>query len=190
MIFHFRSSSIGGHLHLTPLYPLVKSCKLEFKIWVKSDQWLLGYSAFHILRSSSILGRLPLEVIFIWHLCIIWISPINLSFKFEKDLTSGCWDIQLLIFWGRLHFKQFSIWFGFISLSLKYAADPISGSWDIPLLIEVVFRLRLSSVWGSLYFKHLFFGFSPLALSLKFEEVLISGCWDIKLLIFWGCLPL
>ena len=28
VIFHFRSSSIGGHLHLTPLYTLVKSYKL------------------------------------------------------------------------------------------------------------------------------------------------------------------
>ena len=78
VIFHFRLSSIGGHLHL-----MVKSHKLKFQIWVRSDQWLLRYSTFYILRSSSFLGRLPLEVIFIWHLCILWLSPISLSFKFE-----------------------------------------------------------------------------------------------------------
>ena len=97
-------SSVGGHLHLIPLYSWVKSYKLKIKIGVRSDQWLLRYSTFHILRSSSILGLLPLEIIFIWYLCILWLSPVRLSFKIDYDLTRGCWDILLFIFWGHLPF--------------------------------------------------------------------------------------
>ena len=104
VIFHFRSSSIGSHLHLTPLYPFVKSCKLKFQIWVRSNQWVLRYSTFHILRWSSILGRLTLEVMFIWQLSTQWLSPISLGFKFQLDLTRGCWDILLFIFWDHLPF--------------------------------------------------------------------------------------
>ena len=106
VIFHFRSSSIGGHLHFTTFYPLVKSFNHKFQFWVRSDQWLLRCSTFNILRSSSILGRLPFEVIFIWHLCILCLSPVSLYFKFEYDLTSGCWDILLFIFWGHLPFLK------------------------------------------------------------------------------------
>ena len=58
-IFHWRSSS------LKPYLTLVWSHELMFKIWGRSDQCLLRYSNFHILRSSSIRGRLPLKVVFI-----------------------------------------------------------------------------------------------------------------------------
>ena len=59
VIFHWRSSSLKSYL------TLVWSHELRFKIWGRSDQWLLRYSNFHILRSSSIRGCFPLEVFFI-----------------------------------------------------------------------------------------------------------------------------
>ena len=57
-IFLWRSSS------LKPYLTLVWSHVLLFKIWGRSDQCLLRYSNFHILRSSSIRGRLPLKFVF------------------------------------------------------------------------------------------------------------------------------
>ena len=56
VIFHWMSSSFK------PFLTLVWSYELMFKILGRSDQWLLRYSNFHILRSSSIRGRLPLKV--------------------------------------------------------------------------------------------------------------------------------
>ena len=49
---------------------------------------------------------LPLEVIFIWSICKLWFGHLSLSIEFEYDTISGCWDIILLIFWGRLHLKH------------------------------------------------------------------------------------
>ena len=59
-----------GHLQLEVIFIssisiFVWSPELKFKIWGGSDEWLLRYSTFNILRSSSIGGRLPLEVVFI-----------------------------------------------------------------------------------------------------------------------------
>ena len=59
VIFHWRLSS------LKPFLSLVWSHELMFKIWGRSNQWLLRYSNFHILRSYSIRGCLPLKVVFI-----------------------------------------------------------------------------------------------------------------------------
>jgi hypothetical protein len=58
-VFHWRLSSFQAFLIL------VWSLKLNFKIWGRSNQCLLRYSTFDILRSSSIGGRLPLKVVFI-----------------------------------------------------------------------------------------------------------------------------
>ena len=74
----------------------VCSPKCQLKLWGRSSQWLLRYSTFNILRSSSIGCRLHFK-----HLLFLFV-PLSLSFKFEEDPMSGCWDIQLLIFWGRL----------------------------------------------------------------------------------------
>ena len=110
VIFLLRSSSIWGHLHLIPLYILGCSHELKFQIWARSDQWLLRYSTFNILRSSSIWSRLPLEFIFNRNLCTLRVVPLSLSFKFEQDLTSGCWHILLFIFWGLLPFEVVFHW--------------------------------------------------------------------------------
>ena len=59
VVFYWRSSSFKRIL------TLVWSHERMFKIWGRSDQWLLRYSNFHILRSSSIRGCLPLKVVFI-----------------------------------------------------------------------------------------------------------------------------
>ena len=56
-------SSTGGHLHLKHLQTLVWSPKANYKIWVWSHQWLLRYSTFYILRSSSIWGHLHLKLL-------------------------------------------------------------------------------------------------------------------------------
>ena len=98
--------------------------ELRSQIWGRSHQRLLRYQAFIILRSSSIGGRLSLEIVFILKHLFFWFGPLSLCFKFEEDLISGCWDIQLLIFWGLLplevvirgHFKYFLFWFAPLSL--------------------------------------------------------------------------
>ena len=73
--------------------------KLKFKIWGRSNQWLLRYSTFNILRLSSIWGRLHFKQF--W----FWFGLLSLSLKLEEDPISGCWDIQLLIYSGRLPFE-------------------------------------------------------------------------------------
>ena len=84
---------------------------------------------------------------------IIWFGLLSLSLNYE---LSGCWDIQLLIFWGHLPLKlvfilrSCKIWFGQLSLSLN-EYDPISGFWDI----QVFNILRLSSIRGRLHSKDL-----------------------------------
>ena len=56
--FLFVNSSTG---HLKQCLILIWSPQLNFKIWERSDHWLLGYSTFNILRSSSIKGLLHFE---------------------------------------------------------------------------------------------------------------------------------
>ena len=69
VVFHSRSSSSK------PFLTLVWSHELIFKILGRSDQWLLRYSTFHILRSSSIRGRLPLKVVFIETFFVFGLVP-------------------------------------------------------------------------------------------------------------------
>ena len=45
----------------------------------------------HIERSSSIGGRLPLEVVFHWRLSSIG-GHLHLMLKFGDDMNRGCWD--------------------------------------------------------------------------------------------------
>ena len=45
VFFHY---SFGGLLHLKHFYSLLWSHKLKFKIWGRSDQWLLRYSIFNV----------------------------------------------------------------------------------------------------------------------------------------------
>jgi hypothetical protein len=96
-------------------------------------------------RSSSMEGRLPLEVVFILSFYNIWLGPISLSFKFGEDQISGCWDTPIFHFWGRLpwklifHWRSSSFYFilfhnisvGPLSLSFKFGEDLTSGCWDI-----------------------------------------------------------
>ena len=96
VIFHLRSSSIWGRLPFEVIlisYISTLGCFHVLKFfWARSDQWLLRYSTFRILRSSSIWGRLPSEVIFIWYLCTLCVVPTSLSFNFDQNPTSGCWE--------------------------------------------------------------------------------------------------
>ena len=60
---------------------------------------IFHFSYFDVVfrwRSSSAWGRLPMEVIFIWYLCTLCFDPNSLSFKFELDPNSGCWENQIL----------------------------------------------------------------------------------------------
>ena len=118
-----------GHLllevvYISSIFDMVWSPELKFQIWGRSDQWLLRYSTFNILRSSSIGGHLCCK--HIW----FWFGPLSLSLKFEKDLISFCWDIQFLIsrlssIGVRLYFIHFGFWFG--PLSFSFEEDPTSG---------------------------------------------------------------
>ena len=85
-----------GRLPSEVIYIFVWSPDIKFKIWGRSDQKLLRYSTFNILRSSSIEGHLHFK-----HFAF-WFGPLALSFKFDNDLISGCFVIQILIFWGCL----------------------------------------------------------------------------------------
>jgi hypothetical protein len=131
-VFHWRSSSIGGRLNFKQYSILFWPHKLKFKIWGRSNEWLLRYSTINMLSLSSMECCLP------WNL--------SSSLKFDENLESGCWDIPLLIFWGHLPWKvvfhgrsssyhAIKFWFGLISLSLKFEEAPIRSYWDIPLLI-------------------------------------------------------
>ena len=161
-------------------------------------------AVFH-WRSSSFqeifLGRLPSEAVFIsrnfnilrlsFHRKLSSIQE-SVSFKFEEDTIRGCWDIQLLIFWGRLPLgvffisRHFYFLFGPLSINLKFEEDPIRGCWDILLLIFWG-RLPLKVVFISRIFKY---WFGPLNIDLKPEEDPISGYWAIQFLLLWGRLPL
>jgi hypothetical protein len=44
----------------------------------------------HLLRSSSIGCRFPLDVVFISRFVLFWYVPLSLSFKFKEDPISGC----------------------------------------------------------------------------------------------------
>ena len=55
-IINFRYFKVAFLWRLSSLksyWILVRSSELQFKIWGRSDQWLLRYSTFNILRSSS-----------------------------------------------------------------------------------------------------------------------------------------
>ena len=64
-------SSIGGCTYLKDLENVVWSSKLQFKIWINSNQWLLTYSSFKFLRMYSMRGCLPWAVAFILRICRI-----------------------------------------------------------------------------------------------------------------------
>ena len=133
------------------------------------------------------------EVIFNWRSSSVWgflilFCSLSLSLKFKENAISGCWDNQLLIFWGHLPLEVLFVSSIFDFGLLKFKIRGRSDQW---LLKYSTFNiLRSSSIGRRLPFKHLWFWFSPLSLSLKFDVYPISGCWDIQLLIFWGLLPL
>ena len=116
------------------------------------------------------------------------------SLKFEEDLISGCWDIQLLKFWGHLPLEVVFIsgiqffWFCPLSLSLKFEEDLISGCWDIQLLLFCG-RLPLSSfqaflilVWSHELRSKIWGRFDQWLLSYSMQFIALS--------IFWGRPPL
>ena len=156
---------------------------LKFKFVVWYNGWLLRYSTFHILRSSSIGGHLHFIV------CKIWFGLLSISLKLMYGPISGYWDILLLIFWGLLLFEVVfllricKIWFSHLYLGFKFENDPLGDCQDIPLVIfwgrlilEVIFILRIYKLW-----------FGHLSTSCVW-----SNKWLLRygILIFWGLLPL
>ena len=101
----------------------VWTSELKFKIWGRSDQCLLRYSTFDYLGSSSIGGCLHFK--HFW----FWFVPLILNLKFEEDLISVCWDIQLLIFWGHLTLK---------AICIASIVDPLSLSSRMCTLLDPV----------------------------------------------------
>ena len=94
-----------------------------FKMWGRSDQLLQRYSNFHILRLSSIQGRLPLKVVF-----------IETLFDFSRVLWAyGCWYIQMFIFWGHLPLEVVFHWRFF--------------HWNL-FLTSVCFHELRFKIWG------------------------------------------
>ena len=126
VVFHWRSSS------LKLFFTLVWSPMIMFNIWWRSDQWVLRYSIFPIFRSSSIGGHLPLKVVVIETFFLLWFGPMSLYLKFEEDPISGCWDIQIFIFW-ELFPHRWGGWVVYGQISLR--SSSIKGR----LPLKVVF---------------------------------------------------
>ena len=85
---------------------LVCPHEIKFKILERFDQWILSYSTFNILRSSSIKGCLHFKQYSI----LIWSPKFNFKIWVRSD--ERLLRLSLLIFWGRLpllHFKQYSV---------------------------------------------------------------------------------
>ena len=147
---------------------MVLSFELKFKIWGRSDQWLLRYSTFDILRSSSIEGHLHFK-----HF-LFWFGPLSLTLNLKKDPISGCWDIQHKIFWGHLPLEVAFNWRSssvgdrlpseviLISSIFDFGLVPWAKVWNFRkihsvvteifnfLYFEVVFHWRSSSFWAFL----------------------------------------
>ena len=98
---------------------------------------------------TSIWGRLHFK-----HF-LFWFGPLSVSLKFEEDPIRCCWDIQLLLFWGRLPFEVVFISSIFIlvwSPELKFKIGGRSSQW---LLIYLTFDiLWSSSIWGQLHIEY------------------------------------
>ena len=111
-------------------------------------------------------GRLSLEVVFISRKFWFWYGRGSMNLKYKEDPISGCWDVQLLLFWGRLpssppsinlkfkiwgrlHFKKF--------LTLVWSHMHKCKIWGISdqcLMRYSTFNiLRSSSIGGRLHFK-------------------------------------
>ena len=120
----------------------------------------------------------------IFNVGLVWFGPFILSFKFDSDPISGCWDIQLpleVVFNWRsssigsrlpleVVFISSNFWFLFgpLSVSLIYEEDLSNGSWDIKLLI----------FWGRFFFFFFFFLFGfGLGFSLGWLSFPVSNTW-------------
>ena len=97
-----------------------------FKIWGRADQWMLRYSTFYVLKSSFIRGRLPFKVVFINSFFWLWYGLLGLCLRFEEDPISGCWDIQIFIFWGHFSLEVFIIQ---TFLTLVWSPGPMFKIW-------------------------------------------------------------
>ena len=146
VVFHWRSSSFQAFAIL------IWSPAPKFEIWGSSDQWLLRYSKFDILR-SSIGGHLLFK-----HFQF-WFGPLCLILKFEDNPIGGCWDIQLLIYWG--HFPLEVVFISSI-LILTWSPEPKFEIW------------RRSDQW-LLRYSTIFWGRLPL------EVVFISSIFNFDL---------
>ena len=134
------------------------SRKLKFKIWGRSDLWLLRYSTFNIFDFDP---SVYFEVVFHWMLSLLQPSfnfGFVLSVKFKIWGRSARWllwhstfnPMRSSSFGCCLHFKKFSIlvW----SPKLKFKIWVRSDQW---LLRYSTFNiLMLSSIGGSLLYNH------------------------------------
>ena len=99
-----KSSSIRGRLPLEVIFVMSNSSFLvwtnifRFKIWGRSNLWLLRYS----LKYFEVIFQVPLEVIFIIKKIQCWLGPLSFSLKFEDNWISGSLNILHLKCWGRL----------------------------------------------------------------------------------------
>ena len=124
VVFHWRSSS------LKPFLTLVWSHELMFKIWGRSNQWLLRYSNFHIFRSSSIRGCLPMKVVFITTFFDFGLVPG----AYVSNLRKIC---SVFIFWCHLPLEVIFHW----------RSSSIRGR----LPLKIIFHWRSSSIEGHIH---------------------------------------
>ena len=120
------------------------SPELQFKVWGRSDQWLLRYSALRILRSSSVGIHLHFEQLSILVLSSklkfeIWGWSVQSLLRYKFELRSNQPVLRYSTFsilgsssiGGHLHYEQlaslvlssklkFKIWGWLVQLLLRY----------------------------------------------------------------------
>ena len=130
---------------------MVWSPKLQFKVWGRSDQWLLRYSNFRILRSSSIGIHLHYEQLSILVLSSklkfkIWGWSVQSLLRYKFELRSHQQVLRYSIFnilrsssiGGHLHYEQLSILV--LSSKLKFKI----WGWLVQSLLRYKFLFGMS----------------------------------------------
>ena len=168
VVFHWSLSSSK------PFFTLVWSHEHMFKIWGRSHQWLLRYSNFHILKSSSIRCRLAFQVVFIETFLTLVCSP-ELMFKIW-----GKFD-QWLLRYSNFHILRSSSIRGNIPLKVVFIDTFLTLVWSHELMFKIWGR---SDQWLLRYSNLLFLRSSSTRGHLPLRVAFIETLFDFGLVLW------
>ena len=133
-----KLSPIWGCIDFKPFYTSDWSQSRKFKIWDRSDQWLLTYSTYtYTLIVFLVFGKDMTST--------CWNSPL---YYFEFVVISSIWYFEAIFWCGHLHLKPlYTSKLVHLSLNLGNIRPVVA----VPLLIVC---LRLSSIEGRLHKKN------------------------------------